>query len=175
MLASRITDIEFGNFKRETKRIFSNIYADMDELKKSIVQENITMNDIANVSGTFTPAVRGSTTAGVGTYSVQKGNYTKVGDRVFYDIWLVWSAHTGSGNTRISFGDLPYTPNTNYQPGITIMHSTYTLGANSWVQGYIEGSTGLIVISQNTTGGGTNTGLTLDTSATLIVSGSFVV
>jgi phage minor structural protein len=36
--------IEFGNFRRDVKTVFSNIKADIDELKKSVVQENITMN-----------------------------------------------------------------------------------------------------------------------------------
>ena len=175
VLAQRVTNVEFGNFKRETKRVFSNIYANMDELKKQIVQENITMNETLDEGAEFTPTVYGSSTAGTGTYTTQVGYYTKVGKRVFFDIWLVWTAHTGSGNTRVSLADIPYTPNASYQTALTILHSNYTLGTNYWAQGFVDGANNELVISKNTIGGGTNTGLSLDASATLIISGSFVV
>lgn len=52
--------------------------------------------------GTFTPVVYGSVSAGVGTYQQQSGEYTKVGRLVFVSLKLAWSAHTGTGNMRIS-------------------------------------------------------------------------
>jgi hypothetical protein len=57
--------------------------------------------------GTFTPAVEGTSTVGVGTYSVQAGFYTKVGNRVFFNLAVSMSAHTGTGNMRII--GLPFT------------------------------------------------------------------
>lgn len=56
--------------------------------------------------GTFTPIVYGSTTAGVGTYTTQVGKFTRIGDVVNFQISVVWSAHTGTGNTIV--GTLPY-------------------------------------------------------------------
>jgi hypothetical protein len=53
-------------------------------------------------SGTFTPVAVGSSTAGVGTYTIQTGRWRKIGKRVFVDIDLVWKAHTGTGNTIIT-------------------------------------------------------------------------
>jgi hypothetical protein len=50
-------------------------------------------------SGTFTPTVAGSTTAGTGTYSVQQGFYNQIGNIVQFHATLTWSAHTGTGNT----------------------------------------------------------------------------
>jgi len=57
--------------------------------------------------GTFTPTVVGTTIAGVGTYSVQDGKYTKTGNIVKTSFQITWSAHTGTGN--IKFGGLPFT------------------------------------------------------------------
>lgn len=63
--------------------------------------------NFAGDSGTFTPAVVGGTTPGVGTYSVQYGRWWKLGRLVFIEIGLVWSAHTGTGSLKI--GPLPFT------------------------------------------------------------------
>ena len=48
--------------------------------------------------GTFTPTALGATTAGTTTYASQVGSYTKVGDMVSVDIYISWSAMTGTGN-----------------------------------------------------------------------------
>jgi hypothetical protein len=59
--------------------------------------------------GTWTPVIIGVTTAGTGTYTTQQGIYTKVGNLVTVAGYLAWSAHTGTGETRIS--GLPFAPN----------------------------------------------------------------
>jgi hypothetical protein len=55
----------------------------------------------------FTPTIEGSSAAGVGTYSTQTGYGTKIGDVLHFTLKLVWSAHTGTGNTVIA--GLPFT------------------------------------------------------------------
>lgn len=57
--------------------------------------------------GTFTPTILGLTSAGVGTYSVQQGTYTKIGRLVFMQLAVTWSAHTGTG--AMAIGGLPFT------------------------------------------------------------------
>jgi hypothetical protein len=57
--------------------------------------------------GTFTPTAFGTTAAGTTTYVSQTGSYTKVGDTVHVDIYISWSAMTGTGDLRI--GGLPFT------------------------------------------------------------------
>jgi hypothetical protein len=52
--------------------------------------------------GTFTPTIEGSTTAGAGTYTIQSGTFTRIGNRIFFTIRLGWSAHTGTGNILIA-------------------------------------------------------------------------
>ena len=60
----------------------------------------------ADEVGTFTPTIVGTATAGAGTYTLQKGRYTKIGDVVNFVIAIKWTAHTGIGNTNIA--GLPY-------------------------------------------------------------------
>ena len=57
--------------------------------------------------GTFTPTAFGNSTAGTTTYGSQTGSYTKVGDTVHVDIYISWTAMTGTGDLRI--GGLPFT------------------------------------------------------------------
>jgi len=58
-------------------------------------------------SGTFTPVITGTTTAGTGTYTLQVGHYTRIENMVFIRIRVAWSAHTGTGNTTVT--GLPFT------------------------------------------------------------------
>lgn len=53
-------------------------------------------------SATFTPTVIGTTTAGIGTYNSQIGTYKRIGNIVFFKLNVDISAHTGTGNIRIS-------------------------------------------------------------------------
>lgn len=51
---------------------------------------------------TFTPTVIGATTAGTASYSVQTGRYQQIGNLIHFNISVVWSGHTGTGNLRIT-------------------------------------------------------------------------
>lgn len=57
-------------------------------------------------TGTFTPTMTGSGTAGTATYSVQAGTYTRVGRNVFVQGRVYWTAHTGTGSMVL--GGLPF-------------------------------------------------------------------
>jgi hypothetical protein len=115
--------------------------------------------------GTFTPTIIGTTTAGVGTYSLQTGEYTKIGNRVCVNISLRWSAHTGTGNMRMD--GLPFTiggtTSNFFIPSVFIY--ALTLSANNVIQCFALGSTSQIVITEIPTGGGTGTDVAMDTSA----------
>lgn len=64
-------------------------------------------------SGTFTPVLLGTGTAGTFTYSAQLGTYTQIGDRVCIDIRIGISAVAvaATGNLRIS--GLPFVASAN--------------------------------------------------------------
>ena len=58
-------------------------------------------------SDSFTATVSGSTSAGVGTYTTQYGQFRKTStNTVQFQITVGWSAHTGTGNLIV---DLPFT------------------------------------------------------------------
>jgi len=96
-------------------------------------------NFLANYEeGTFTPVVIGTSTPGTATYSIQIGNYTRIGNRVFFTINLTWSAGSGSGNLKID--GLPYTVNASNgtSPCSVSFGSDLTIAAStSQVFGYI--------------------------------------
>ena len=57
-------------------------------------------------TGSFTPTVQGGTTAGATTYGTRYGNYTRVGNRVFFELYVTWTAATGTGDLLI--GGFPF-------------------------------------------------------------------
>jgi hypothetical protein len=58
--------------------------------------------------GTWTPTLYGTTTAGTATYAQRVGTYTKVGNLVYLQAYVVFSSFTGTSEMRIS--GLPFTP-----------------------------------------------------------------
>lgn len=63
----------------------------------------------------WTPIVRGSGAAGVGTYIKQNGVFSRIGNTVWFNFDIEYTAHTGTGNMQIT--GLPYQfafANTNY-------------------------------------------------------------
>lgn len=125
--------------------------------------------------GTFTPTIVGTTSAGVGTYSEQVGRYTKIGNRVFYTINFEWSAHTGTGNMRIS--GLPFTATsaTAAYHTMAFYHSNVAMTAGNTMQGWINVSGTQILMYQVPTGGGASALLPIDTAGTLRITGSYEV
>jgi phage minor structural protein len=120
-------------------------------------------------NGTWSPTVIGTTTAGTGTYLAQVGKYTKIGRKVNFDIQLTWTAHTGTGNMEVT---LPFNNGDSWSPVVVIPSSlTYAnqLGAMcvpnvARIRFYTFASN--IAFTA---------GLTLDTSASVFISGSYMV
>jgi hypothetical protein len=77
--------------------------------------------------GIFTPSIFGSSTPGAGTYTLQAGSYTRIGNRVHFELQVQITAHTGTGNMEIH--GLPFTQKNqalNYVHTITAENLTYT-------------------------------------------------
>jgi hypothetical protein len=123
--------------------------------------------------GTFTPTIFGSSTAGTGTYNTQIGNYTKVGRAVFFQISLEWSAHTGTGNLRV--GGLPFTTSAAIYSVTVGFVDSLTLTAGNVLILQTASGTSNINVRQTPTGGGGWNDVSMDTSATLIISGTYFV
>lgn len=125
--------------------------------------------------GTFTPTIVGTTTAGTGTYSLQLGRYTKIGNRVYFTVNITWSAHTGSGNLRVA--GLPFTSNStsNNLNALSVYPSNVTMTASNYMCAYVLANNTQISIDQTPVGGGAASNVPLDTAATINVSGQYEV
>lgn len=70
----------------------------------------------AYVEGTWTPGISGSTGAPTLTYSVQRGSYTRIGNRCVLDYLVNINTYTGgSGTGDLQITGLPFTVNSNNQ------------------------------------------------------------
>lgn len=126
--------------------------------------------------GTFTPIMLGTSTSGSGTYNHQVGQYTKIGDTVFFQINVSWSGHTGTGNIRC--GGLPFTSTnvTNGQFGVAIGYwNNLAITAGYIFTAYVITNTTQIDLIQTPSGGGSATGISMDTSAQIILTGFYKV
>lgn len=56
---------------------------------------------VSSTPSNFVPNVFGSVTGGTATYVTRQGVYGRIGNMVFVNINMSWSAHTGAGNMRI--------------------------------------------------------------------------
>ena len=123
------------------------------------------------VEGTFTPVIQGVSTAGTGVYTVQSGRYTKIGNRVFVDIFLNWTAHTGTGAMLIA--NLPFTIKnaSNYYPSVTFGQlNNIALAANSVLTGYGTFNTKTLNLDQYPVGGGATSSVQMDPSGSIVCS-----
>ena len=124
--------------------------------------------------GTWTPIVYGTTTEGVATYSQQVGRYTKIGNLVYVFCYVGWTAHTGTGLLRIK--GLPFTvQNISYGlPAMATFATNLTLAANNFLQPSLAAdNTDQLQPRQGPVGGGTESQITLDTSAEIAICGSY--
>jgi hypothetical protein len=124
--------------------------------------------------GTFTPTVIGATTAGVGTYAVQVGRYTKIGNLVTVQVYLGWGAHTGTGNMR--FGNFPFTTSSdsgsNNGVSFGYVHNI-ALSASNVLTGFTSPGSTYIDAYQYPVGGGASAAVPIDTAGDVIFTASY--
>jgi hypothetical protein len=117
--------------------------------------------------GVFTPVIVGTTAAGVGTHTAQNGFYTKIGRLVQFELYVAWSAHTGTGNLRVA--GLPFTVG-GAGPALSIIPSILTFPAQ--LMAYPLG-TQIVVITVASTAALVN--VPMDTAASLNIAGTYTV
>jgi hypothetical protein len=123
--------------------------------------------------GTFTPVISGTSTAGTGTYSVQNGNYVKIGKIVQYQIYIILSAHTGTGN--IAIGGLPFTSSSGQYPPASVYVNDLALTALNYPQITVSTASTVFFVRQGPVGGGTTSAIPMDTSFDILLSGTYQV
>ena len=113
-------------------------------------------------TGVFTPTITADATMGTVSYNHQRGYYTKIGNRVSFDIYLQYSM-TGEQNVQVFVSGLPYTSsNANsgrYAASVTVgqWYNNVTkdtfISPNAWIN---PNSTRIILAWNN---GGTGEGV----------------
>lgn len=123
-------------------------------------------------SGSLTPTIIGTTTSGIGTYTSQLGEFYVMGKIVFYEIELVWTAHTGTGNMRIE--GLPYTSKSNdiFVPSAVYWSNLTLLAVGNKVLAIVMPNTTKISIYE--IGNGASSVLPMDAAGSLRVSGFYI-
>lgn len=125
---------------------------------------------IDHIEGTFTPVALGATTGGVGTYTSQTGSYTRNGNRVTFNAYLAWTAHTGTGS--LYFDGLPYATASGTRGRVSLAVWSDNLTFTGQLTGYTDLSATYMYVSQTSSGAAT-TLPAMDTAATVRISGSY--
>lgn len=125
--------------------------------------------------GTFTPTIIGTSSAGAGTYSAQVGTYTRIGNRVLFQVYMGWSAHTGTGDMRIA--GLPFTSSStsNTLHCLSVWSNDLALTASNVAQAYVIQGNTTIALQQVPVGGGGASNIAMDTAAAIMVAGHYLV
>ena len=134
--------------------------------------------------GEFTPSIIAQTPGDVAVaYTTQSGLYSKIGNRVMYDIVMVTSSFphtTASGQIRIDITGAP-TPNSNSSSPAATVLAGLTIPANVSHCNFRTAGTNqfLRLIGSATNGGASNnvaiTAFTTGSSVEIRVSGSYLV
>ena len=124
--------------------------------------------------GTWTGTLTGTTSAGVGVYGAQTGQYTKIGRTVFVNLYLDWSAHTGTG--AISVTGLPFTSSSATSAtsaGSIGFFQNISLTAANTPSIYISTSSTTVLFRQMPSGGGTLDAIPMDAAGTMVINISY--
>ena len=143
----------------------------------SLKFSNVASTDVNTLDwyqeGTFTPVVTGDGTAGAATYTEQNGRYQRIGNRVYFQISLGWSAHTGTGNIAPIAG-LPFTSANVGQPALSIYNNGYSV-ASGTIQAFTTQNASTVTVNQVTAATGVAAVLPLDMVVNdLRISGHYI-
>ena len=120
----------------------------------------------------LTVKIEGTTSAGTGTYSVATGSYTIVGRMVFVQMTIIWTAHTGTGDIRIT--GLPFTVLTaaNRLSALNVIASNLTYTAGNYLAAAPESGTKSMLLYQVSASAALS-GVPIDTAGTMYISGVY--
>lgn len=127
--------------------------------------------------GTFTPTVSGTSTAGAATYTARIAGYTRIGNVVHVQIYVGWSAHTGTGNIKIT--GMPFTSSlsTYGYASFSATYSGLTVGAGKELSAmFLTDNSTEITLQASDPSGGASASVAMDGNVTnLFISGTYIV
>ena len=131
------------------------------------------LHDIQPKKGLWTPVIEGQTSAGVGTYSQTVGSYTRIDKTILIKCHIGVDAHTGTGDMWVT--GLPFISSAVSDTFSCLAVRPYNLAvtAGNYVVAYVDVNTQNIILEQVATGGGSTSGIPIDTSFTLLLSGYY--
>jgi hypothetical protein len=123
-------------------------------------------------STTFTPVIKGTGTVGAGTYTTQTGRYQLVGTRCFFELNLVWTAHTGTANMFLD--GLPFTSHASAcSSPCAFYYTTLVVGAGKELGAVVLFNSSQVTLYTLDQAGGASAALALDTAGSLFISGHY--
>ena len=123
--------------------------------------------------GTWTPVAKGDPTAGSGSYAVQAGYYTKIGNICEIEVTAEWTGHTGSG--QLYLDGLPFAC-ANLTAGVGFPLATFTnlvTPANAIACSRIGQSASAIFAYGQVDGGGTTPAVNITATGNYQANGSY--
>lgn len=126
-------------------------------------------------TGTFTPTYFGSATAGVTTYTIQVGAYTRIGDRVDFAMHVAWTAVTGTGNATM--GGLPFTSRStsNLYTALSIWWYAITYAAGNGVTAYLGSNTTEFTLWTAPASNAAAAALAIEAAGEIIIAGTYFI
>ena len=124
--------------------------------------------------GTWTASVVGS---GGGTAQTMSGYYTKVGNKVYVHASAVSGLNLSSSSGVLVINGLPFTAKSGAYQAFQLIHNnagTYPSGRTQ-VEGYVSGNTQIVAITSGSGVGWNDFNIGSNTSAGIIVSGTYEV
>jgi hypothetical protein len=120
--------------------------------------------------GTWSPIVVGSTTSGTVSYTTRAGVYTKIGNTVSIQFYIIYTSGTGAGNLEIT--GLPYVPNGGgHYGGVTIGYlNNLSLSANNIATAWPGNGVNTLHFYQYPTGNGSSSPIPYDGAASIMAS-----
>jgi hypothetical protein len=123
--------------------------------------------------GTWTPAVTTTGTAGTPAYSIQEGDYTRIGREVTARFSIILSGWTGSPSGNVNISGLPFTSSatTNNYGGCAIVnYAVAGLASNNYgMSGLIQpGATVVNLLSNSNTAANFSTAAQIGTTPTIV-------
>lgn len=125
-------------------------------------------------SGSFVPTARGTGTTGVFTYNTQLGSFTRIGNRVFFELNIGWTATTGTGSLRVT--SIPYNVGAVQGFACSVRYDNLTLGAGKQLTAHVTQTNNEIVLQAGDPAGGAAIDVPVDPAVgNLMIAGSYVI